>query len=109
MAKPRKLRSKLLRAAIVAVLASLSVFWLICGAHVRSLWSLERVPGTNMYVMDYDGGFGVDTVRREGLDPRDVEGSLIRAFFPCWLVPIANWVGGHRPGQRSWETSLHSC
>ncbi len=57
--------------------------------HIRTLGSLRQVPGTHLYVMDYYCAYNMEAIRQRGINPSDVEGSLIRAYFPELLVPIA--------------------
>src|SRR5262245_20465554 len=85
---------------------------LVVKDHVRSLWSLRRIPNTNLYVMDYYGTYNLEEVRDHGVDVSDVEGSLLRTFFPRWLVPIPYEVNRRtRPaaaGEKEY-TLNHSC
>ncbi len=72
---------------LAASLPSLLVSGVLVKDHVRTLWSLEQVPGTQMYVMDYYCDYNIEKIREEGMDPSDVEGSLIRAYLPRPLAP----------------------
>jgi hypothetical protein len=80
--------------------------------HVRSLWSLRRVPNTNLYVMDYYGAYNLREVRERGMDVTSPEAGLIRVFLPSWLVPVADHING--PGARDWAEArpagpAHCC
>lgn len=80
--------------------------------HVRTLWSLERVPETQMYVMDYYCDYNIEKIRDKGMDPSDIEGSLIRAYLPRLLAPIAMRVYGYlRPSFLYYreQNPAHSC
>jgi hypothetical protein len=62
--------------------------------HVRTLWSLRRVPGTNAYVMDYYADYNLDEIRAHGMDVQHVEDGLIDVFFPDAIASITKRVKG---------------
>jgi len=111
--KRRRRWLRLLRRAaislVVLCLIGAIVFGIVAKDHIRSLWSLRRVPNTNMYVMDYYGSYNAAGLREHGVDPEDVPGSLIRNFLPRFLVPIGDALSGHEEGVRSWREPGHSC
>jgi hypothetical protein len=104
------------RRAAPAVAAAFLVGAVIVGVavkdHVRSLWSLRRVPNTNLYVMDYYGAYDLREVRERGMDVTNPEAGLIRVFLPAWLVPVADHING--PGATDWTEArpagpAHCC
>lgn len=109
---PRKWRRRFKR-AVLAIVACLivggSAFLIAARDHIRSLWSLRRIPDTKMYVMDYYGDYNAAGLALHGTDPDDIPGSMIRNFFPGFLVPIGEAVGGHAKGHRAWRKGDHSC
>ena len=60
--------------------------------HVRTLYSLRRVPNTNLYVMDYYADYHLDEVRTHGIDVNNIEDSFLRVFLPDIVLPIATRV-----------------
>jgi hypothetical protein len=71
----------------------------LCGAylvkdHVRTLWSLRRVPGTNAYVMDYYVNYHIDQIRSNGMRVDQIENGLIDVFFPDAIAFVAKVVKG---------------
>lgn len=80
----RRLRNFTLVLALLLVVGG----WLISD-HVRTLWSLRRVDGTNVYVMDYYADYDMDEIRRNGMNLDDIEGSYIDAIFPQLIGSIA--------------------
>lgn len=83
---------KLLRRSAVALLLVTLLFGLMSRDHIRTLNSLERIPGTNAYVMDYYADYNLDEIREHGIDVDDLEGSFIENAFPAFLVPVVNQV-----------------
>lgn len=110
--RPRSIKRKLKRITLigVALLAvGAVVFGVIARNHIRSIWSIQRIPNTKMYVMDYYAPYNLEELAKSGTDPNDVEGSLFRALLPDLLIPIAEMISGHKKGDRDWHTSRHSC
>ena len=68
------------------------VVWLSLRHHLDSLRSVRRVPGGNAYVMDYYADYPLDSIRKNGVDVADLEGSFVRAYFPSAIVPIVESV-----------------
>lgn len=104
----RKLKRCILLAATVLAVG-VSAFAFGVRDHIRSIWSIRRIPNTKMYVMDYYASYNLEELAESGTDPNDVEGSLFRALLPDVLLPIANLISGHKKGDRDWHTSQHSC
>ncbi len=76
----------------IVLILSIAATFISCWAvrdHVRTMLSLQRVDGTNIYVMDYYANYDMEEIRRDGMDIEDVEGSYIRALLPNWIAPIA--------------------
>ncbi len=99
-------------AAAAAFLVGAVIVGVAVKDHVRSLWSLRRVPNTDLYVMDYYGAYDLREVRERGMDVTDPEAGLIRVFLPTWLVPVADHING--PGARDWSETrpagpAHCC
>jgi hypothetical protein len=94
---------------MVLCLIGVTAFVILAKDHIRSLWSFRRVPNTNMYVMDYYGTYNVARLYQDGIDVQDIPGSLIRNFFPPFLVPIANAISGHAKASGSRQSWDHSC
>jgi hypothetical protein len=93
--EPRKWRVVAKRVALVlaaAFLIAATVAGFVVKDYVRSLWSLRRVPDTNMYVMDYYGTYNLAEVYDHGVDITDLEGSLIRVFLPRLFAPVGDWI-----------------
>jgi hypothetical protein len=108
----RRGRARLRRVLVVGLaLVSISAAAFLCVArnHIRSLWSLRQVPGTRMYVMDYYCGYNAAGLYERGVDPEDIPGSLIRNYFPRFVSPIAEALGGHAKGERKWRKIDHAC
>ena len=57
--------------------------------HIRTLYSLRRIPGTKAYVMDYFVNYNMADVRAHGMDVDHIEDSLLAVFCPRWIAPIA--------------------
>ena len=77
--KPRRKPGRWKRRLKWIALAMVVVLALVAYAiknHVRTLWSLRRVAGTNCYVMDYYVDYHMDEVRAEGIDVENVEGEV---------------------------------
>lgn len=83
----RRLRWSALVLAILAV-----VTWALLRHQVNTLRSVRRVPGGNAYVMDYYVEYPLDSIRRNGVDVTDLEGSFVRAYYPAVIVPIVEKV-----------------
>jgi len=49
---------------------------------LRSMASLRKIPGTEVYVMDYYADYRSETLREEGMNPGAIEDSLIAMYFP---------------------------
>jgi hypothetical protein len=75
-------------AAVSLAIIAAGVTYLV-GDHVRTLWSLRRVPGTNAYVMDYYVDYHLDEIRRHGMDIDHIEDGLINVLFPDPVASIA--------------------
>src|SRR5262245_16041372 len=108
----RRGRLRLRRALMVcAAFVSIGAAAFLCVArnHIRSLWSLQQVPGTNMYVMDYYCGYNAAGLYEHGVDPEDIPGSLIRNYFPRFVSPLVEAMGGHVKGERKWRKIDHAC
>jgi hypothetical protein len=89
-AKPRQGRWKRrLRRAAIAALVLLIVVGFLVKDHVRTLYSLRRVPGTNAFVMDYYVDYHLDKIRSGGMDVHNIEDSCIATLFPDFVAPIA--------------------
>jgi hypothetical protein len=111
---PQAGRGKMrLRRALVFCVAfftiAAAVFLCATRNHIRSLWSLQQVPGTQLYVMDYYCGYNAAGLYEHGVDPDDIPGSLIRNYFPRVVAPIAEALGGHAKGERKWRKIDHAC
>jgi hypothetical protein len=63
--------------------------------HLRALWSLRQVTGTNAYVMDYYVDYHIDQIRSSGMDVEHIEDGLINVLFPDAIAAIAMGVKGH--------------
>jgi hypothetical protein len=57
--------------------------------HIRSLNSVRRVPGTNVFVMDYYADYHIDEIRERGMDVEHVEDTFIETLFPDFLAGLA--------------------
>ena len=86
-AKPRKLSFFKLSALFIVAFALIGL--ILTRKHLRTLLSLERVPGTNAYVMDYYVGYNLDEIETGGMDVHNIEDSCIKTFFPDFILPIA--------------------
>ncbi|MCX7426587.1 MAG: carcinine hydrolase/isopenicillin-N N-acyltransferase family protein [Planctomycetia bacterium] len=86
----RIVRRTALALAVVLVVGVI-VLGIAVKDHVRTMWSLQRVPNTKMYVLDYYGDYHLDEIAENGIDVDDPEGSLGRALLPDFL---ANWIVG---------------
>lgn len=95
--------------ALVVTLASVAVFAIYARHYVRSIYSIERIPNTNMYVMDYYGDYNIAQIHEHGIDLNDVEGSLIRALLPKIAIPIAEHIRAGAAAQQQARQSSHSC
>ena len=73
----------------VLTLTFLTIFTFQIRNHLRTFHSLRRVPGTNLDVMDYYCGYNLDEIRSTGIDPRQVETSIVDTFFPTPIAAIA--------------------
>jgi predicted choloylglycine hydrolase len=91
--KPHRWRRRLRRLTVAIVVLLLLLTYLIWN-DVRTLQSLRRIPGTNAYVMDYYGEYNMDEILVAGMDVNHIEESYLRAFFPDFVVPVANWLKG---------------
>ncbi|MEZ6125580.1 MAG: carcinine hydrolase/isopenicillin-N N-acyltransferase family protein [Planctomycetaceae bacterium] len=90
---PQKKRwRRWLKWAAGATLAGLLIVAYLCRDHIRTLQSLRRVPGTNAYVMDYFCDYNLDEIRRNGMNPNQMEDSFIDAFFPQLVSAFAKRV-----------------
>lgn len=89
--KRKRWRRRLKWAAILMVV-SFTIFLILIRNHIRTLNSLRRVPNTNVYVMDYYCDYGLEKIRREGMNPHEIEDSFIGAFFPNAIASIARRV-----------------
>ena len=78
----------------VAVLAGAVCITYLVKDHVRTLWSLRRVPGTNAYVIDYYADYNLDEIRAHGMDVKNVEDGLINVFFPDVIASVGMCVKG---------------
>jgi hypothetical protein len=76
-------------AAVLAVIAAV-VVWAI-EDDVRTLASLQRIEGTNAYVMDYYCDYHLEKLRN-GMDVRHVEDEFIDAYFPTVVASVAKRV-----------------
>jgi hypothetical protein len=85
---PQCWRRWLKRAGIAALLLFATIGFLIKD-HVRTLYSLRRVPGTDMFVMDYYVDYHIDKIRDHGMDVNNVEDSFISTLFPSFIASIA--------------------
>jgi hypothetical protein len=57
--------------------------------HVRTLYSLRKIPGTKAYVMDYYVNYNIGEVRSKGIDVQHVENSVIATLLPAWTHSMA--------------------
>jgi hypothetical protein len=96
--------------AIVLVVGGI---WLAIAVkdHVRTMWSLQHVPNTKMYVLDYYADYHLDEIAKNGIDVDDPEGSLGRTLLPDFL---ASWIAGSvkknlPPVRESIRPPRHSC
>lgn len=78
-----------LKWAAVAALFALVIAAYLGRDHIRTLQSLRRVPGTNVYVMDYYCDYNLDEIRRKGMNPNQIEDSFIETLFPQPIAAIA--------------------
>ena len=60
--------------------------------YMRTLASLQRVPGTNAYVMDYYADYHLDEISNRGMDVQNIEDSCLETLFPDVVLPIATRV-----------------
>lgn len=72
----------------LAALAAMTILAFLVRDYVRTLWSLQRVAGTNAYVMDYYCDYHLEEIRSGGMDVQCIEDSCIRTLLPDLLVPI---------------------
>ena len=86
-AKSKRWKRLLKRIAIVSILILLLGAFVVRN-HVRTLWSLQKIRGTNAYVMDYYCDYNLEEIRVDGVDPQRIEDSCIETFFPDAIVPI---------------------
>ena len=86
-ARPRRWKRYVKWAAFTALVVFLAAAFLVRD-YVRTLYSLRRVPGTNAYVMDYYCDYHIEEIRTSGIDIHNVEGSLIKALVPDFLLPV---------------------
>jgi choloylglycine hydrolase len=56
--------------------------------HIRTLRSLQRVAGTNAYVMDYYVNYHLDEMESRGVDVDHLEDSFIRTLFPDLIAAV---------------------
>lgn len=84
-------RRRLKWAALVAV-CTLVIATYLCRDHLRTLHSLRRIPGTNAYVLDYYVDYHLDEIRRNGMNPNQIEDSFIDTLFPQPIAAIAKRV-----------------
>ncbi|MBN2153140.1 MAG: linear amide C-N hydrolase, partial [Candidatus Lokiarchaeota archaeon] len=86
----RIVRRTLLTLAVVLLVGTI-VLAIAVKDHVRTMWSLQRVPDTNMFVLDYYGDYNLDELAANGIDVDHPEGSLARAMLPdflaAWIIP----------------------
>jgi len=87
---------KLLRAAgrvalVLAALLLLGAVALIVAFKdpLRTMGSLQRVPGTKMFVVDYYGDYNLKEIREHGMDVADPIASFARVLLPEWLARLA--------------------
>lgn len=59
--------------------------------HVRTLQSLQRIPDTRLYVLDYYANDNFHEIRSRGMDVSDIEGSVLRTLFPDFLLPVVQF------------------
>jgi len=78
-----------LKRCVIALLVCAIVALILTWNHVRTLSSLERVPGTNAYVMNYYVDYSLDEIETHGMDVRNIEDSCIETFFPDFVLPVA--------------------
>jgi hypothetical protein len=77
--------------AIVLLVVAIGCAALVVKDHVRTLWSLRRVPNTNLYVMDYYGSYHMDEIRTHGINLADPGESCLAALVPDIVLPLARW------------------
>ena len=97
---------------VIAFIAVATTLAIAVKDHVRSLWSFQRIPNTNMYCMDYYSSYNIEEIREKGIDVTDIEGSLIRVFFPDLLVPLVTEIeesDGPHVAVRSGRTLAYRC
>ena len=82
----RIVRRTALALAVVLVVGTI-VLAIAVKDYARTMWSLEHVPNTKMYVLDYYGDYNLDEIAANGIDVDDPEGSVGRAMLPDFLVP----------------------
>ncbi len=87
-ARPRRWRKRI-KWAVVVTLTAFAILAFSIRNPIRTLLSLRRVPNTNAYVMDYYCDYNIEEIRRNGMDPREIEDSFIGTFFSEPLASIA--------------------
>jgi predicted choloylglycine hydrolase len=80
-----------LRGSMVALLLLLAGVLFYFKDQYRTLASLRRIPGTNAYVMDYYVDYNIDEVRKRGIDPGQVEDSILAVYTPKILLPLVRY------------------
>ena len=86
--KPWRWRRRLMWAALALVLVLAGMAYSVKD-YVRTLDSLRRVPGTNVFVMDYYADYHIDEIRQRGMDVEHVEDSFIETLFPDAIAALS--------------------
>ncbi len=96
---PKRARWKRwLKWATVLLVVVIGCLALLVKDHVRTLASLRHVPNTNLYVMDYYGRYHMDEIRAHGVDVTQIDNSILAAFFPDVVMPVARaWKDDYVP------------
>src|SRR5262245_47503325 len=92
-ARPRRWKRYARWTAVILLVTALCIMYVVKD-HVRTLWSLRSVRGTNAYVMDYYADYNLGEIRARGMDVTNVENGLIDVFFPDVIASIAKGAKG---------------
>lgn len=55
---------------------------------IRTITSIKRIPGTQMYYMEYYGDYNIDKAYNNGVDVKNIEKSVLDLYFPKFLSKI---------------------
>jgi predicted choloylglycine hydrolase len=89
IAPKRRRWSRILRWTLISLGVLVVCVGLLVKDHVRTLYSLRKIPGTKAYVMDYYVDYNIGEVRTKGIDVQHVENSVIATLLPNWTHALA--------------------